>query len=81
MFYKDGVIVDQAPDILWLRDTNGDGKCDMQSERVVLFTGFGTGDTDRLHLAADIDHAGTPFAVEMSQLIFFRSHVHSIGRN
>jgi putative membrane-bound dehydrogenase-like protein len=45
VFYKDGVIVEQAPDILWLRDTNGDGKCDMQDEKVVLFTGFGTSDT------------------------------------
>ena len=25
VFYKDGVIVEQAPDILWLRDTDGDG--------------------------------------------------------
>ena len=24
VFHKDGVIVTQAPDILWLRDTNGD---------------------------------------------------------
>ena len=30
VFYKDGVIVAQAPDILWLRDKNGDGKCDMK---------------------------------------------------
>jgi putative membrane-bound dehydrogenase-like protein len=45
VFYKDGVIVAQAPDILWLRDINGDGKCDMQGERVVLYTGFGTFDT------------------------------------
>src|SRR6201999_1203907 len=28
VFYKDGVIVTQAPDILWLRDTDGDGKAD-----------------------------------------------------
>ncbi|MGZ8937706.1 MAG: PVC-type heme-binding CxxCH protein, partial [Limisphaerales bacterium] len=45
VFYKDGVIVAQAPDILWLRDTNGDGKCNMEDERVVLYTGFGTFDT------------------------------------
>jgi len=47
VFYKDGVIVAQAPDILWLRDTNGDGVCDMVegSEKVTLFTGFGTFDT------------------------------------
>ncbi|HXG47405.1 MAG TPA: PVC-type heme-binding CxxCH protein, partial [Methylomirabilota bacterium] len=42
VFHKDGVIVAQAPDILWLRDVNGDGK----AERVeVLYTGLGTFDT------------------------------------
>lgn len=42
VFYKDGVIVAQAPDILWLRDTDGDGKADKQE---TLYTGFGTFDT------------------------------------
>ncbi len=42
VFYKDGVIVSQAPDTYWLRDTNGDGKAD---EKVTLFTGWGTMDT------------------------------------
>jgi putative membrane-bound dehydrogenase-like protein len=36
------VIVSQAPQILFLRDTNGDGKAD---KREVLFSGFGTYDT------------------------------------
>src|SRR5690606_16525306 len=42
VFYKDGVIVTQAPDILWIRDTNGDGKA---NKIEVLFTGWGTFDT------------------------------------
>ncbi len=42
VFYRDGVIVSQAPEVLWLRDTNGDGKAD---KREVLYTGFGTRDT------------------------------------
>jgi len=42
VFYRDGVIVSQAPDILWLRDTDGDGKADKVEK---LYTGFGTGDT------------------------------------
>ena len=42
VFYKDGVIVSQAPETLWIRDTDGDGKAD---KTVVLFTGWGTGDT------------------------------------
>jgi hypothetical protein len=48
VFHKDGVIVAQAPDILWLRDKNGDGVCDMVegSEKTTLFTGFGTFDIE-----------------------------------
>ncbi len=42
VFYKDGVIVSQAPDILWIRDTNGDGRADKVE---TLFTGWGTFDT------------------------------------
>lgn len=42
VFYYDGVIVTQAPDILWLRDTNGDGQVD---KKVVLYTGLGNFDT------------------------------------
>jgi len=42
VFYKDGVIVTQAPDILFLRDTDGDGKADKIEK---LYTGLGTRDT------------------------------------
>ena len=42
VFYKDGVIVSQAPDILWIRDTDGDGKADKIE---TLYTGWGTFDT------------------------------------
>ncbi len=42
VFHKDGVIVTQAPDILWLRDTDGDGKADKVEK---LYTGLGTNDT------------------------------------
>ncbi len=41
-FANGGVIVAQAPDMLFLKDTDGDDKAD---ERTVLFTGFGTYDT------------------------------------
>ncbi len=37
-----GLLVAQAPDMLFLKDTDGDGKAD---ERKVLFTGFSTRDT------------------------------------
>jgi len=42
VFHRDGVIATAAPDILWLRDTDGDDVCDV---REVLYTGFGYGDT------------------------------------
>ena len=42
VFYKDGVIVSQAPDIYWLRDTKGKGHAD---EKTLLYQGFGTFDT------------------------------------
>ena len=42
VFYKDGVIVSQAPDIYWLRDTNHDG---IAETKTLLYTGFGTMDT------------------------------------
>jgi uncharacterized protein len=42
VFYRDGVIVSQAPDTLWIRDTDGDGQADRTE---VLFTGWGTQDT------------------------------------
>ncbi|MEY2411281.1 MAG: hypothetical protein QOF48_3951, partial [Verrucomicrobiota bacterium] len=42
VFHRDGVIVAQAPDILWLRDTDHDGHAD---KIVKLFSGFGTNDT------------------------------------
>ncbi len=42
VFYKDGVIVTQAPDILFLRDTDHDGKADKVEK---LYTNLGTNDT------------------------------------
>ncbi len=40
--YNGGLIVSQAPHMLYLKDTNGDNKAD---EKKILFTGFGTFDT------------------------------------
>ncbi|MER3417158.1 MAG: dehydrogenase [Gemmataceae bacterium] len=37
--WRDGVFVANAPDLLYLRDTDGDGRAD---ERRVVYTGFGT---------------------------------------
>lgn len=42
VFHKDGVIVTQAPEILFIRDTDGDGKADKVEK---LYTGLGLRDT------------------------------------
>jgi uncharacterized protein len=42
LHHDGGLIVSQAPLVLFLKDTDADGKAD---ERRVLFTGWGTGDT------------------------------------
>jgi putative membrane-bound dehydrogenase-like protein len=46
--YNGGVFVAASPDILFLKDTNGDGKAD---ERRIVFTGFGKG-VERLNVQA-----------------------------
>ena len=48
---RGGVYVGATPDIIWLKDTNGDGKAD---ERRVVFTGFGSG-ASRLNVQALIN--------------------------
>lgn len=42
VFANGGLIISQAPHILFLKDTDGDDKADVKQE---LITGFGTGDT------------------------------------
>ncbi|WP_337176823.1 PVC-type heme-binding CxxCH protein [Paludisphaera sp.] len=43
-----GVIVTCSPDVLWLKDTDGDGKADV---REVLFTGFSTKGSTQLRVS------------------------------
>jgi len=49
--YGGGIFVGATPDIIWLKDTTGDGKAD---ERKVVFTGFGSG-ASRLNVQALIN--------------------------
>lgn len=42
VFANGGLIISQAPHILFIKDTNGDGVAD---EKKIIITGFGTGDT------------------------------------
>ncbi len=46
--YDGGIFVTASPDIIYLKDTNGDGKADL---REVAFTGFGEG-LERLNVQA-----------------------------
>src|SRR5262249_56384433 len=48
MPWRDGLIVTCAPDVLFLRDTDGDGQAD---ERRVLFTGFATTGSTQLRVS------------------------------
>ena len=48
MPWKGGLIVTCAPEVLWLRDNDGDGKAD---ERHVLFTGFSTQGSTQLRVS------------------------------
>ncbi len=68
-FYKDGVLVMQAPDLWFLRDTDGDGKADYK-ERVLM----GMDSADSHHTANAICHdpAG---AIYLSDGVFHRTQV------
>ena len=48
MWWKGGLIVTCAPDILYLRDTDGDGRAD---ERTVWFTGFSSEGSTQLRVS------------------------------
>ncbi|MES2795642.1 MAG: PVC-type heme-binding CxxCH protein [Bacteroidota bacterium] len=54
VFANGGIVVSQAPHMLFLKDTNGDDKADVKK---ILFSGFGTGDThagpSNLHYGMD----------------------------
>ncbi len=47
--YDGGIFIATSPDILYCKDTNGDGKADV---RRVVFTGFGAGKGDKLNVQA-----------------------------
>src|SRR5213594_2759230 len=49
MCYDGGIFVAASPDIIYFKDTDGDGKADL---RKVVFTGFGAGKGDKLNVQA-----------------------------
>lgn len=68
-FYKDGVLLVQAPDLWFVRDTNGDGKADWK-ERVLM----GLDSADSHHTANSVcyDPGG---AIYLSDGVFHRTQV------
>ena len=68
-FYKDGVLVMQAPDLWFARDTNGDGKADTK-ERVVM--GMDSADSHHTANAMVLDPGGATY---LSDGVFHRTQV------
>ncbi len=68
-FYKDGVLVMQAPDLWYIRDTDGDGKADTK-ERVLM--GLDSADSHHTANAICLDPGG---AIYLSDGVFHRSQV------
>ena len=68
-FYKDGVLVMQAPDLWFVRDTDGDGKADWK-ERVLM--GLDSADSHHTANAICLDPGG---AIYLSDGVFHRTQV------
>ncbi|MEO6036578.1 MAG: PVC-type heme-binding CxxCH protein [Verrucomicrobiota bacterium] len=68
-FYKDGVLVMQAPDLWFVRDTDGDGKADWK-ERVLM--GMDSADSHHTANAMVLDPGGSTY---LSDGVFHRTQV------
>jgi glucose/arabinose dehydrogenase len=62
-FYKDGVLVAQAPDILFLKDTSGAGKANF---REIVLSGLGSADTH---------HTANSFVLDPGGALYFQEGV------
>jgi azurin/glucose/arabinose dehydrogenase len=72
-FYKDGILLIQSPDLLWVRDTDGDGKADTR-ERVL----HGLDAADSHHETNSICYEPGG-AVYLSDGVFHRSNVETFN--
>jgi hypothetical protein len=68
-FYKDGVLIMQAPSLLFVRDTDGDGKADWQ-ERILM--GMDSADSHHTANAICYEPGG---AIYLSDGVFHRTQV------
>ena len=70
-FYNGGVILAQAPNLVFLKDTNGDDKYDVKE---ILLSGFDTADTHHTLNSFTFDPGG---ALYMQEGLFMRTQVES----
>ncbi|HVR35770.1 MAG TPA: PVC-type heme-binding CxxCH protein, partial [Methylomirabilota bacterium] len=68
-FYRDGVIVVQAPDVWFLRDTDGDGRADWKQR---ILNGLDSADSHHTANALALDPGG---AIYLSDGVFHRTQV------
>ena len=73
-FWNGGVIVNAQPDILFLKDTDGDDKADV---RYVLFQGIGTSDTH--HAANNFIYGPDGGIYWQSGVFLVHNHEHPVG--
>jgi len=71
--HKDGILLMQAPDLWYLRDTNGDGKADWK-ERVLM--GLDSADSHHTANSLVLDPGGATY---LSDGVFHRTQVESIS--
>ena len=72
-FYKDGVLLMQSPDLLYLRDTDGDGKADTREH---VLQGLDAADSHHETNSMCYEPGG---AVYLSDGVFLRSNVETFG--
>ncbi len=72
-FFKDGILIVQAPDVWFVRDTNGDGKADWK-ERVLM----GLDSADSHHTANSLIYEPGG-AILFSDGVFHRSQVETVA--
>lgn len=70
-FFKDGILVVQAPDVWFVRDTDGDGKADWK-ERILM--GLDSADTHHTSNSLAVEPGG---AILFSDGVFHRTQVES----
>ncbi|MEO6567794.1 MAG: PVC-type heme-binding CxxCH protein, partial [Opitutaceae bacterium] len=72
-FFKDGIVLQQAPDVWFVRDTNGDGRADWK-ERVVM--GFDSADSHHQTNSLIYEPGG---ALLFSDGVFYRTQVETVS--